>query len=157
MAIGDMFLKVETSRQGVVKGESSDEKHKTEIDVVSWSWGMRANSDMSGAGASSKATLDELRVTKKIDSATTALMASMRSNELIKKATLTVRKAGGDPLEYLKITLQSARITDLSVETQNAEVVERLSFSFQKINVEYVPQGADGQARGSMMFDAEIV
>jgi type VI secretion system secreted protein Hcp len=36
-------------------------------------------------------------------------------------------------------------------------VVERLSFSFQKINVEYVPQGADGQARGSMMFDAEIV
>jgi type VI secretion system secreted protein Hcp len=75
----------------------------------------------------------------------------------VKKATLTVRKAGGDPLEYLKITLQSARITDLSIETQGAEVVERLSFSFQKINVEYIPQGADGQSRGSMMFDAEII
>jgi type VI secretion system secreted protein Hcp len=157
MAIGDMFLKLETARQGVIKGESSDDKHKTEIDVLGWSWGMRAQSALAGAGASSKATFDELRITKNVDSASTALMATMRSNELVKKATLTVRKAGGDPLEYLKITLQSARITDLSVETQGAEVVERLSFSFQKINVEYIPQGADGQSRGSMMFDAEII
>jgi type VI secretion system secreted protein Hcp len=157
MAIGDMFLKVETARQGVIKGESSDDKHKTEIDVLGWSWGMRAQSALAGAGASSKATFDELRITKNVDSASTALMATMRSNELVKKATLTVRKAGGDPLEYLKITLQSARITDLSIETQGAEVVERLSFSFQKINVEYIPQGADGQSRGSMMFDAEII
>ena len=157
MAIGDMFLKVETARQGVVKGESSDEKHKAEIDVLGWSWGMSAQSDLSGAGASSKATFNELRVNKKIDSASTALMATMRSNELVKKATLTVRKAGGDPLEYLKITLQSARLTNLSIDTEGTDVVERLSFAFQKISVEYVPQGHDGQARGAMVFDAEVV
>jgi type VI secretion system secreted protein Hcp len=157
MAIGDMFLKVETARQGVVKGESDDATHTAEIDVLSWSWGMRAQSAMAGAGPSSKATLDELRVVKHIDSASTGLMAAMRNNELIKKATLVVRKAGGSPLEYLKFTLQNARITELGLETEGDQVMERLSLSFQRINVEYVPQGNDGLARGSMMFEAEIV
>jgi type VI secretion system secreted protein Hcp len=155
MAIGDMFLKVETARLGVIKGEATDEKHPNEIDVLSWSWGMSARSALAGAGASSKATLDELRIIKKIDSASTGLMSSLRSNEAIKKATLTVRKAGGHPLEYVKITLQSARITHVALDTEAAEVVERVSFAFQKINVEYVPQGADGGARASMSFDAD--
>lgn len=157
MAIGDMFLKVESARQGVIKGESVDEKHKTEIDIVSWSWGMRAQTALAGAGASSKATLDELRVVKKIDSASTALMAAMRSNDPIKKVTLTVRKAGSAPLEYVKITLQGARITELAVETENTELVESLSFAFEIINVEYTPQGSDGLARGGMFFEAETI
>ncbi|MDB5876219.1 MAG: Hcp1 family type secretion system effector [Ramlibacter sp.] len=156
MAIGDMFLKVETARQGVVKGESADKQHSQEIDVLAWSWGMRAQSALSGGGASSKATLDELRITKKVDSASTALMSTMRSNELIKKATLTVRKAGGDPIEYMKITLQDARITQLGVESEEHELVERMSIAFQRINVQYVPQGQDGQVRGSMTFEALI-
>ena len=156
MTIGDMFLKVETARQGVVKGESADDKHKTEIDILSWSWGMRAHSAMAGAGEGSKATLNELDVVKLVDSASTGLMAAMRNNEVIKKATLTVRKAGGSPLEYLKITLQNARITALDVQTSGPDVTEKLSLAFKRINVEYVPQGPDGMARGSMMFEAEI-
>jgi type VI secretion system secreted protein Hcp len=156
MAIGDMFLKVESARQGVIKGESSDDAHVAEIEVVNWSWGMRSQSALAGAGASSKATLDELRVIKHVDSASTALMAAMRSNDLIKKATLTVRKAGSAPLEYVKIILQSARITELTVESEGVELVERLSIAFQRISVEYTPQGPDGLARGGMSFDAEI-
>jgi type VI secretion system secreted protein Hcp len=155
MAIGDMFLKVESARQGVVKGEAADEKHKAEIDVLSWSWGMHAHTDMSSGGASGKATLDELRIVKNVDSSSTALMATLKNNEIVKKAVLTIRKSGGNPLEYLTITLQNARITDLALDTHNTEVVERVAFAFQKINVEYKPQGADGLTRGSMMFDAE--
>ena len=155
MAIGDMFLKVETARQGVIKGESNDEKHLTEIDVMSWSWGMTARTAIAGVGATGKATLDELRIVKKIDSASTALMAGLRNNDEIKKATLTVRKAGGDPLEYLKITLEKARITHLGLDTQEAEVVERVSFAFQQITVDYVPQSGQGIGGGGMSFTAE--
>jgi type VI secretion system secreted protein Hcp len=154
MAIGDMFLKVETARSGAIRGESHDDKHPDEIEVLSWSWGMRAHSDMAGAGAASKATLNELRVTKKIDSASTALMSTLRGNEVIKKITLTVRKAGGNPLEYVKITLQQARLTEYSVDTTGPEIVERLSFAFQSINVQYVPQGSDGLGKGAMIFEA---
>jgi type VI secretion system secreted protein Hcp len=156
MAIGDMFLKVETARLGVIKGEAGDAKHKGEIDILSWSWAMSSRTAMGAAGPTGRATLDELRVVKKIDTSSTALMASLRSNELVKKATLTVRKAGSDPLEYVKITLQDARITHVGLDTENTEVVERVSFSFQRITVDYVPQGQEGGGRGGMSFEADV-
>ncbi|MBI3897450.1 MAG: type VI secretion system tube protein Hcp [Gammaproteobacteria bacterium] len=156
----DMFLKIETARHGAIKGETQDQNHRDEIDVVGWSWGMKANTPLSGAGDSTKATLHEVVIRKNVDSASTALMAAMRSNDLIKKAVLTVRKAGSTPHEYLKVTIEKGRITALDVDTTDfvntGQLAERLSLAFQHINVEYVPQGADGLGRGSMQFDAEV-
>lgn len=154
---GDVFLKVEGAR-GPIKGESQDDTHKDEIDVSSWSWGMRAQTTIAG-GATGKATINELVIVKKVDSASTALMAAMRNNELIKKAVLTMRKAGKQQHEFLKITIQNGRITVLDVQTVapgSPELVESLSFAFQKLNIEYIPQGPDGQPRGAMQFEAEI-
>ena len=155
MALGDMFLKVDG-----IKGDSQDTTHTNEIDVVNWSWGMRSNTSMGGAGASGKSTVNELKITKRVDNASTALMSVMRNNGNIKKVVLTVRKAGGNPLEYFMITLQNARITSIDVESgttgEESDLVERLSFAFNRINIEYVPQGADGQPRGSTTFMTEI-
>ena len=161
MAADDMFLKVEGARLGPIKGESRDASHKDEIDVIGWSWGMRAQTEMAGAGKASKAALNELRVLKRVDGASTGLMSAMRNNEVIKKAVLTVRKAGGTPLEYLKITIEKGRITLLDVQTDAKGdppgTLEQISFAFQKIAVEYLPQGADGQKRGGMTFETEIL
>ena len=160
MAQGDMFLKIESARQGPIKGEAQDENHKDEIDVSDWSWGMQAKTTLSGGGDSPKATLNELSIVKQVDSASTGLMSAMRNNDLIKKAVLTVRKAGGDPHEYFKITIEKGRITSLDVDTSSfvssGYLSERLSLAFQKISVEYVPQGREGLPQGSMLFDAEI-
>lgn len=160
MTKGDMFLKIETAKSGPIKGEAQDRSHKDEIDVVGWSWGMQASTPLSGAGTSAKASLQEITVRKNVDSASTALMSAMRSNDLIKKAVLTVRKAGSTPHEYLKVTIEKGRITALDVDTSDfshsGQLTERLSLAFQRINVEYVPQGADGLGRGAMLFDAEI-
>ena len=160
MAQGDMFLKVESAKQGQIKGEANDQIHKDEIDVLSWSWGMEAKTALSGAGASPKATLHELNIVKFVDSASTGLMAAMRNNDLIKKAVLTVRKAGGSPHEYFKISIENGRITALDVDaadfSSSGQVAERMSLAFQSISVEYVPQGPDGLPRGAMLFDAEI-
>src|SRR5262245_774170 len=116
MAQGDMFLKIESAKQGPIKGEAQDQSHKDEIDVLSWSWGMEAKSALRRTGQCSKATLHELNIVKAIDSASTGLMAAMRNNDLIKKAVLTVRKAGGTPHEYFKITIEKGRITGLDVD-----------------------------------------
>jgi type VI secretion system secreted protein Hcp len=156
MARGDVFLKIETQTKGLVKGESHDEIHLEEIDVVSWSWGMRAHTDMSAGGKAPKADLDELDIRKRVDSASTALMAAVRNNEKIKTATLTVRKAGGTALEYFKIKIDDARITLLHLESTDELPLERLTIAFKKINVEYVPQGQDGRARAGMSFETEI-
>ncbi len=154
--LGDMFLSIKGARTGPIKGESADKTHVNEIDVLSWSWGMQARASLGGGVATGKASIRELRIVKKVDSASTALMAALRSNELIVKAVLTLRKAGKSPLDYLKITIEQGRVTGLSIEAGDraagADVFEDVTFSFNKITVEYTPQGSDGQGKGSMMF-----
>ena len=99
----------------------------------------------------------ELRIVKRVDRASTALMAALRTNEVIKKAVLTLRKAGKTQLEYLKITIEHGRV-DVARRSRPAtaaaarQLVERVSFSFNKIAVEYMPQGKDGQLGGGMLF-----
>ena len=43
MAKADMFLKVDGTKQGPIKGESTDDKHPDEIEVCGWRWGMDGN------------------------------------------------------------------------------------------------------------------
>ncbi len=73
---------------------------------------------------------------------------------------LTLRKAGKAPLEYLKITIEQGRVTDLTIEAGDgagsADLLEHVSFSFNKITVEYMPQGTDGQGSGGMMFTGPV-
>jgi type VI secretion system secreted protein Hcp len=153
---GDMFLSVKGAKSGVIKGEAQDTVHSEEIDVLSWSWGMQGKATLGGGTASSKAIVRELKIVKRVDSASTALMSALRSNEVITKAVLTLRKAGKAPLEFLKITIEQGRLTGLEIEagdkSGSPELFENLTFTFNQITVEYTPQGKDGQGKGSMMF-----
>jgi type VI secretion system secreted protein Hcp len=153
---GDMFLSVKGATHGLIKGEAIDDKHGDEIEVLSWSWGMEGKPTLGGGTASGKATVHDLRIVKRVDSASTALMLALRTNEPIQKAVLTLRKSGTAKVEYLKITIEQGRVTSLSIEAGNAsgsaEAVEHLSLSFNKIEVEYVPQGKDGLAKPAMTF-----
>ena len=153
---GDMFLMVKGAKHGVIKGESQDDQHKGEIEIVSWSWGMQAKVNIGGGTAAGKAVINDLRIVKRVDSASTALMLALRTNEPIQKAVLTLRKAGKSQLEYLKVTIEQGRVTALDVEAGDGNggsaVTESVRFSFNKINVEYVPQGKDGQAMGGTIY-----
>jgi type VI secretion system secreted protein Hcp len=158
--LGDIFLSVKGARSGQIKGESQDSVHSKEIDVVSWSWGMQGRPALGGGGASGKAIVHELKIIKRVDSASTPLMSALRSNELITKAVLTQRKAGKTALEFLKITIEQGRVTGLTIEagdkSGSPDLFEHLSFSFNKISVEYTPQGKDGLAMGSMIYQDEF-
>jgi type VI secretion system secreted protein Hcp len=158
---GDIFLMVKGASHGLIKGEAQDDKHKDEIEVLSWSWGMQAKPSLGGGSASGKATVHDLKIVKRVDSASTGLMGALRTNEVIQKAVLTVRKAGTkSQLEYLKVTIEQGRVTALTVDIVDNSagqqgvpaVLERVSFSFNKIEVEYVPQGKDGLPKGGMTF-----
>ena len=116
-----MFLSVKGAKSGVIKGESQDELHSKEIDVVSWSWGMQAKPALGGGVATGKAIVHELKVVKRVDSASTPLMAALRSNEMITKAVLTQRKAGKTQLEFLKVTIEQGRVTSLTIEAGDRE------------------------------------
>ena len=156
---GDMFLKVKGAKHGDITGEAQDQKHKNEIEVLAWSWGMQGKSSLGGGVATGKATMRELRITKRIDKSSTALMSALRSNEVIKEATLTLRKIGKTPLEYLKIKIEDGRVMAIDLDAGDVSggptLLERVSLSFNKISVEYTPQGADGLPQGSTSFEDE--
>jgi type VI secretion system secreted protein Hcp len=151
-----MFLSVKGAQHGQISGEALDSQHKGEIEVLGWSWGMQGTPSLGGSSPSGKSTIRELRIVKRVDKASTALMSALRTNETIKQAVLTLRKAGKTPLEYLKITIEQGRIVSLEIEagdtSGSSTLVEKVSFSFNKIEVEYTPQGADGQPQGGTTF-----
>jgi len=154
-----MFLKVKGAKHGDINGEAQDQKHKNEIEVLAWSWGMQGKAALGGGIATGKATMRELRITKRVDKASTALMSALRTNETIKEATLTLRKIGKTPLEYFKIKIEEGRVVALDLEAGDVSgspaLLERVSLSFNKISVEYTPQGADGMPQGSTTFEDE--
>jgi len=151
-----MFLSVNGAKFGKIRGEAHDEKHEHEIEVFAWSWGMQGKASLGGGGASGKATMRELRITKRVDKASTALMAAVRNNEAIKEAVLTVRKMGKTPLEYLTIKIEDGRVLSIDVEAgdaaNNPVLLERVAFSFNRITVAYTPQAADGSAEATSTF-----
>src|SRR5687767_14097352 len=128
-----MFLSVNGARHGQINGEAHDDKHKNEVEVLGWSWGMQGKASLGGGGATGKATIRELKIIKRVDKASTALMAALRTNEAIKQATLTVRKSGKIPLEYLKIKIEDGRVMSLDIEAGDesnaATLVEKVTFS----------------------------
>jgi type VI secretion system secreted protein Hcp len=117
---------------------------------------MQGRAALGGGVVTGKATIRELKIVKRVDSASTALMSALRSNEIITKAVLTLRKAGKSQLEFLKITIEQGRVTGLTIDAgdreQSTSLFEDVSFSFNKITVEYTPQDKSGLGKGSMMF-----
>ena len=80
----------------MIEGESQDAKHKSEIDVESWSWsesnvGDAAHRGGMGAG---KVHMQDFHFVMKINKASPKLMLACATGEHIKKAILTCRKAG---------------------------------------------------------------
>lgn len=137
----DMFLKLST-----ISGESVDVVHRNEIDVMSWSWGMsQAGSAIIGAG---KPTIQDISFTKLVDASTPLLLTSVVTGSIIPSAILTVRKAGGTPFEFLKITLTNVMVSSVSNSGSGVQGVltETVTFSFQQFRVDYVIQKADGSA-----------
>jgi type VI secretion system secreted protein Hcp len=141
----DMFIKI-----GDIKGESRDDKHKDEIDVLAWSWGMSQSgtTHMGGGGGAGKVNVQDLSLTKYIDKASSNLMKFCCSGKHYPEALLTVRKAGGSPIEYLKITMKEVLVSSVSTGGSGGEdrLTENVTLNFAEFKVEYTPQKADGKA-----------
>jgi type VI secretion system secreted protein Hcp len=151
----DMFIKIDD-----IKGESVDDKHKGEIDVLAWSWGMSqsGSAHIGGGAGSGKVQVRDLTLTKHVDKATPILMKYCCNGKHIKEALLTVRKAGGKPVEYLKITMNDAIVSQVSTGGSGGQdrLTEELSLNFAKVKCEYVPQKADGSAEAAIAMGYDI-
>ena len=139
----DMFIKIKG-----IDGESMDDKHKKEIDVLAWSWGasQSGSAHMGGGAGADKVNVQDLSFTKYIDSASHALLLACCNGEHIGEAVFVVRKAGKDPLEYIKLTLSDLIVSSISNGGSGGEdrLTENITLNFAKFKYEYTPQKADG-------------
>ena len=148
----DIFLKIAN-----VDGESRDKSHGKEIDVLAWSWGMSnsGSAHVGGGAGAGKVNVQDLSVTKYVDSASPKLMKACAEGTHFDEATLTVRKAGGaTPVEYIKVKMTEVFITALSTGGSGGEdrLTENVSLNFAKVNVDYTPQDAKGAAGTAIPF-----
>lgn len=140
----EYFLKLEG-----IQGESPDSKHKDEIELVSFSWGVTAQvGGRPGGGGAGKAQLSDLEIMKRVDKASPMLFLACASGQHIKEATITIRKAGGkDQIEYLKYTLSDILISGYHESGGTEDVpVDLVRLNFAKIQIVYSPQKPDGSS-----------
>jgi len=128
----DIFAKI-----GDIKGESLDNKHKDEIEVLSWSWGVTDAAKLTGGGGGAgKASFHDLSFTHKIDKASPVLMKGCATGQHLKEATITRRKAGKGQQEFLIIKMKDVLITSVTdADSNDGGHLETVSLAFAKVDL----------------------
>jgi type VI secretion system secreted protein Hcp len=143
MAAFDVFLKLDG-----IDGESNDAKHKDEIDIESFQWGLSQSGTFAGGGGggAGKASFQDFSFTANISKASPQLFLACATGEHIKEGTITVRKSGKDQQEYYTV-----KLSDCLVSLYNQAAVaagdspqDEFALNYAKIEVTYKPQNADG-------------
>ena len=151
----NIFLDIQS-----IKGESMDAKHKDTIDVLSWSRGMSqtGTTHIGGGGGAGKVNVQDLSLTKYVDSASTALMKCCCTGEHLNRAKLIVRKAGLRPLEYLTIEMQEVMVTAIPTGGSGSDdrLTENVTLNFRDVKTSYQRQRADGSGGPKNEFRFDI-
>jgi type VI secretion system secreted protein Hcp len=152
----DYFIKFDG-----IKGESTDAKHKDEIDVESWSWGETDAHTPAGAGGGAgagKVSMQDFQFVMRWNTASTELMKACATGQHIKMATFAGRKAGKGQQEYLTFKFHDVLVS--SFQTGGSEAgdspIDQVSFNFAKIEVEYRPQNPDGSLGAAVQFKYDL-
>jgi type VI secretion system secreted protein Hcp len=137
----DYFLKI-----AGIDGESTDDRHRGEIDLLSFSWGVANSGSVARAGGAGagRAEFSDFQLAFATSAASPALFIASATGQHLGSAVLTLRKAGGEQQEYLQITLTDVLISSYQQSAGGDHPTEQISLNFGKIEFEYRPQQRDG-------------
>jgi type VI secretion system secreted protein Hcp len=139
----DYFLKLTE-----VAGESAQQGHVDEIDLLSWSWGESnaGSAAEGGGGGSGKVNMQDFSFAMKINKASPVLFKFCASGTHIKEGVLTCRRAGKEPRPYLTIKFTDCLVSSFQTGGSAGDEIptDSISLNFSKIEYSYTPQKADG-------------
>lgn len=139
----DIFLKIDG-----IAGESQDSNHKGWTSIESFTWGASQPGNMSvgGGGGAGKVQYRDLSVRAHIDKATPAIMRYVSNGKHINKIEVSVCKAGGNQIEYCRITLEDVLITNALFNGTGQKELIAITYEFQaaKVKTQYWEQASSG-------------
>lgn len=147
----DAFLKIDG-----MPGESTDDKHKDWIEVLSYSWGASqlasATASSAGGATAERANFQDFSIVKTLDKASPKLALACADGTHIKEVTIELCRAGGDKVKYMEYKMSNCIISSVSVGGGGGgEPTESLTFNYGKIEWTYSQQKrADGSGGGQV-------
>jgi type VI secretion system secreted protein Hcp len=147
----DAFLKIDG-----MPGESTDDKHKDWIEVLSYNWGASqlasATASSAGGATAERANFQDFSIVKTLDKASPKLALACADGTHIKDVTIELCRAGGDKVKYMEYKMSDCIISSVSVGGGGGgEPTESLTFNYGKIEWTYVQQKrADGSGGGQV-------
>lgn len=141
----DAFLKVDG-----IDGESTRKGYEKQIPILSFSWGGSnpATIGVTGGGGGGKGQLSGLSVMKKTDASSPKFFQKCMEGEHIKKASLTLLKAGGkEAIDFIKYDLETVYIESVQYSGSQGgddSPLESVSLVCGKVTYTYTPQTATG-------------
>jgi type VI secretion system secreted protein Hcp len=152
MAI-ELFLKLTG-----IDGESTDAKHKGEIDVLAWSWGLSHEVASTGGGATGRTKIESVSIQKLVDLASPLLLSASAQSKSISDGMLTTRKAGKGGGEFLLFKMTNVVVTSVNVaasETTDAPT-ESVNLSFSKLEFTYRATNPNGTPGTEKSFRLDV-
>jgi type VI secretion system secreted protein Hcp len=149
----DAFVKIAT-----IPGESTDDKHTEWIEALSFSWGAHqatgGAASATGSHGGQRVDIQDFSFVHSLDKASPKLFLACASGEHIADVTLELCKAGGDKQKYMSYKFTDVMVSGVrpggSSQGGDALPLEEVSIRFSKVNLEYIPIDAKGQAKGTV-------
>ena len=149
----DGFIKIDG-----IEGESNDSKHKNEIEVLSYSFGVSqaitGTVSSTGTFTGQRADLSPLSFTKQLDKSSPKLKVACASGEHVKSAVLTLCRAGGDKQPYMEYKLTDVLVSGVRAggasHGEGGVPIEEVSLHYGKIEWKYTVIGLDGKPAGNV-------
>lgn len=138
----DMFLKL-----GSIEGDSTSDKYKGWINVLTFSWGATNTGSLAygGGGGTGKAQVQDFSFVKEPDSSTPEFFEAVCKGEHFPTAELRLVKTGETQQEFMKIKFSEVFISSYQSGGSAGMIpAEQVSFSFQKVELSSAAQNADG-------------
>lgn len=143
----DYFLKI-----AGIQGSASDEQHKNDIELLSWSFGASQQGTFATGGpggGAGRVSMQDFNFTMHVDQAAPKLLLACANGEHISSAVLSARKAGKGQQEYMKVTLSNVMVSGFNILGDGSVLpVAQVTLNFAKIEVEYKEQKTDGSLGG---------
>jgi type VI secretion system secreted protein Hcp len=155
----DAFMKIDG-----IPGESTDDKHKDWIEILSYSWGASQPASPSrsagGAASAARVNVQDLSIVHALDKASPKLFLACCKGDHIKEVTLELCRATGDKQKYMQYKLTDVLVSSVhpggSSKGSDVLPLEEVAFNYGKIDMTYTVIDPAGKAKGDVKANWDL-